>query len=188
MKISSAWLRLAGMALVIHLPAAHSQTHCGRGEDTEFSCKIKGSAKLASLCSGDLDSGQPDERWLQYRFGVPGKIELRYPEQKAGSLQRFEGVYYSKYDYLSYNFASGEALYEIQLSEEVGMAPKNKDGLWFSGLLRVDVGKTHVELQCEKPVPRDYWEGMIRLSPATHQWTGDGKDSLVYRYHHRHDR
>lgn len=70
--------------------ASESKTHCVAEENVFFSCPIKGSNKVLSLCGGSDESGIPS--WLQYRFGNLGAAELVFPAKRAGSLQKFGGV------------------------------------------------------------------------------------------------
>lgn len=55
-------------------------TLCNSKEHVYFSCTVKGSGKLISLCGNSLED--EDRFWLQYRFGAIGKIELAYPQRK----------------------------------------------------------------------------------------------------------
>ena len=75
--------------------AGLAASHCGESEKTYFSCKVRGSAKVVSLCGApNLLSGSQEDLqngWLQYRFGVLGKPELVYPAQKKGSVFAFLG-------------------------------------------------------------------------------------------------
>ena len=65
---------------------------CGKGEKVVFSCSVKGSSRIVSLCSSIKLT--KTEGYLQYRFGLPGKIELEYPKERAGSLKQFEYSHY----------------------------------------------------------------------------------------------
>jgi hypothetical protein len=72
-------------------PSVSVQTHCTPEEQVVFSCatdsKSSDGVKTVSVC-GDLQGKESD--WIQYRFGVLGKIELNYPKEKG------EGVNYPK--------------------------------------------------------------------------------------------
>ena len=57
-----------------------------------FSCPVKRPAKIVSLCAAkELTS---DRGYLQYRFGLPGKVELEYPKDRNGSQQKFQYMHY----------------------------------------------------------------------------------------------
>ena len=75
-----------------HLASPPSNTLCAKDERVIFSCPVKRPAKIVSLCaSKDLTS---DRGYLQYRFGLPGKIELEYPKDRQGTQQKFQYMHY----------------------------------------------------------------------------------------------
>lgn len=60
---------------------ADEPSHCSSNEKIFLNCKIEKSEKVVSVCaSNDLSE---KNGYLQYRFGVPGKIELEYPKTKS---------------------------------------------------------------------------------------------------------
>jgi hypothetical protein len=72
--------------------ALQPNTLCAKDERVIFSCPVKRPAKIVSVCaSKDLTS---DRGYLQYRFGVPGKIELEYPKDRNGTQQKFHYKHY----------------------------------------------------------------------------------------------
>lgn len=160
-------------------PTGHAQSHCGRDETEYFSCKLAGSARVASLCGGN-ESGRPEGEWLQYRFGRPRQIELEYPPGKENSLKKFEAVHYSKYGYLSVLFINGQALYEIEVSEAT-----IKGRPVHTAVIKVEFEKRTTELSCEKPVPASYWTDLTDLAPSTFKPSGDGRDGFLWQYHNR---
>ena len=67
-------------------------TLCATNERIIFSCPVKRPAKFVSLCaSKDLTS---ESGYVQYRFGLPGKIELEYPKDRTGTQQKFQYMHY----------------------------------------------------------------------------------------------
>ena len=74
-------------------PAAlQAGTLCAKSERVIFSCPIKRPLKIVSLCgSKDLSS---DRGYLQYRFGLPDKIELEFPKDRTGTQQKFQYSHY----------------------------------------------------------------------------------------------
>jgi len=77
-------------ALVISAPASQTQTGslCESTEKIVFSCTGGKAAKIVSLCSSkELTK---DRGYLQYRFGLPGKIELEFPKQREQTQQAFK--------------------------------------------------------------------------------------------------
>jgi hypothetical protein len=94
---------------------------CARSEHVIFSCRVKHSAKrsqnsplkIASLCaSADLDK---ESGYLQYRFGLPGKIELEFPNSRTGTQQMFQYTHYMRYqvDLTEINFQIEGYQYQI---------------------------------------------------------------------------
>jgi hypothetical protein len=68
---------------------------CARNEQILFSCAVKRSEKLVSLCaSRELAK---DRGYLQYRFGLPGKVELAFPKDRKGTQQQFHYSHYFRF-------------------------------------------------------------------------------------------
>jgi hypothetical protein len=84
--------------------AVQPNSLCARDERVIFSCAVKRPAKIVSICaSKDLTS---ERGYLQYRFGVPGKVELEYPSDRHGTQQKFQYSHYfrARFDMTSINF------------------------------------------------------------------------------------
>src|SRR5215218_3085492 len=65
---------------------------CNADENIIFSCATRQSGKIASLCSSkDLTK---DRGYLQYRFGLRGKIELEFPQNRQQTQQAFKYTHY----------------------------------------------------------------------------------------------
>jgi hypothetical protein len=96
---------LPARALVTSSPQAlQPNTLCAKGERVIFSCPVKKPAKIVSVCaSKDLAS---DRGYLQYRFGMPGKIELEYPKDRKGTQEKFHYMHYfrAQFDLTSISF------------------------------------------------------------------------------------
>jgi hypothetical protein len=72
--------------------ALQPNTLCAKDERIIFSCPVKRPAKIVSVCaSKDLTS---ERGYLQYRFGLAGKIELEYPKDRTGTQQKFKYTHY----------------------------------------------------------------------------------------------
>ncbi len=109
---------------------ARAATHCVKGEIEYFTCRIKDSEKLVSLCGSpfrseaqSLAGREIDERaWLQYRFGKIGDIELRYPSKTKQPLVKYFGAdYFLANDTRLYalSFRSGGFSYSIVSSPDL---------------------------------------------------------------------
>jgi len=97
---------------------------CAKGERVIFSCPVKRPAKIVSVCaSKDLTN---DHGYLQYRFGVPGKIELEYPKDRQGTQAKFQYSHYfrAQFDTTSINFTIDG--YEYSLFDDYNGEEKTK--------------------------------------------------------------
>lgn len=70
----------------IPLTVFGADTHCTPDEKVVFSCSV--GKKTVSICSSPKFS--PTQGYLQYRFGVPGKVEMTFPEAKVHPKGKFE--------------------------------------------------------------------------------------------------
>jgi hypothetical protein len=98
-----------------------SNSLCDRTERVIFSCVTKRSgtsssrslSKIVSLCaSPDLAK---DRGYLQYRYGLPGKVELEFPDSRTGTQKRFQYNHYLRYqvDLTEINFEINGYQYQI---------------------------------------------------------------------------
>src|SRR5438876_697266 len=72
--------------------ALQANTLCAKNERVIFSCPIRKPAKIVSVCaSRDLTS---EKGYLQYRFGLPGKIELEFPKERTATRTKFQYTHY----------------------------------------------------------------------------------------------
>ncbi len=86
---------------------------CERAEHIVFSCTIKRPAKIVSLCaSKDLSK---ERGYLQYRFGLPGKIELEFPRGREKTQQAFRYMHYfrAQVDMTEINFVVDRFEYSV---------------------------------------------------------------------------
>ena len=78
-----------------HSAYADATSHCGESEQIIFSCQIRDSSKVLSLCaSKDLSDSSG---YLQYRFGKLNEIELEYPADRKDSQKQFLYRHYFRY-------------------------------------------------------------------------------------------
>ena len=86
---------------------------CLKEEQIVFSCKIKTSRKMLSLCNAQ---NSPDQHHvLRYRFGRPGKVELVYPKPGESVQDAFRYRRYTRplVTYLTVTFETGGYRYKI---------------------------------------------------------------------------
>jgi hypothetical protein len=124
--------------------AVQTPSHCGASEAVIFSCRIKGSTKILSLCGSKQLS--KDAGYLQYRFGRPGAVELTFPEEKRNSQAQFLYNHYlrAQVDETQVTFKNGAFTYSIydrydgeekpakryqgvSVENERGAGPENQD-------------------------------------------------------------
>ncbi|UVM38697.1 hypothetical protein LOY28_29035 [Pseudomonas sp. B21-017] len=61
-------------------------TLCESQEDIYFSCPLPG-GEIVSVCA--FGNNKPSSGYVQYRYGVPEKLELTYPQSKVPPKGRF---------------------------------------------------------------------------------------------------
>ena len=101
--------------------ALQSNSLCAKTEQIIFSCATKragarvagSSSRIVSLCaSRDLDK---EHGYLQYRYGLPGKVELEFPSSREGTQRKFQYTHYMRYqvDLTEINFEIDGYQYQI---------------------------------------------------------------------------
>jgi hypothetical protein len=89
-----------------------SKSLCQANEQTIWSCKTTKN-KIASVCgSKDLTA---DVGYVQYRFGVLGKVELEFPKNRQDSQKSFKYLRYTRplVTMLTLSFENSGVVYEI---------------------------------------------------------------------------
>lgn len=94
---------------------------CAKTEHIIFSCRTRSSTKRPSRSPGKIVSlcasaGLDRERgYLQYRYGLPGKIELEFPQSRSGTQQMFQYTHYMRFqvDLTEINFQIDGYAYQI---------------------------------------------------------------------------
>ena len=90
-----------------------ANTLCARDERVIFSCALRQTAKIVSVCaSKDLTN---EKGYLQYRFGLPGKVELEFPKDRTNTQQQFEYSHYfrARVDLTEINFTINGVNYSV---------------------------------------------------------------------------
>lgn len=88
-------------------------TLCAKDERVIFGCLLKRPAKIVSLCAAkDLTS---ESGYLQYRFGLPARIELEFPKDRQGTQQKFEYTHYfrARFELNEINFTTDGVNYSV---------------------------------------------------------------------------
>ncbi|MDQ0013746.1 hypothetical protein J2W23_002128 [Variovorax boronicumulans] len=122
---------------------AIAPSHCAADEVIYFSCQIKRSKKVASLCGPSIIRGFDPGAELEYRYGRPSSIELRLPSfEGARHVDFFRGEHLNPHgegmvvDSVLFNV--GEVSYGITIREG-----RNK----FIGVWKAD-GRKYEERPC----------------------------------------
>lgn len=86
---------------------------CEKDEKIVFSCPITKPAKIVSLCSSKQLT--KEQGYLQYRFGLPGKIELQFPKQREHTQTAFKYSHYFRahFDLTEISFTQAGHQYAI---------------------------------------------------------------------------
>lgn len=74
---------------------ASTNSLCYKHESEYFSCKIKASKKIASVCAAGNSS--PDHGYVQYRFGTHETVEYKFPRSYKPPRGRITIVDVSKF-------------------------------------------------------------------------------------------
>lgn len=93
--------------------ALQPNTLCAKDERVIFACWLKQPAKIVSVCAAkNLTS---ETGYLQYRFGLPAKIELEFPKDRTGTQQKFEYNHYfrARVDLTEINFTVDGVSYSV---------------------------------------------------------------------------
>ena len=91
-------------------------TLCAADEQVIFSCPIKRPAKLVSLCaSKDLTK---TKGYLQYRFGLPGTVELEFPKTRESTQVAFKYKHYFRAQVDSTEISFTNAGYEYTVVDD----------------------------------------------------------------------
>ena len=93
--------------------ALQPNTLCAKDERVIFSCPLRRPAKIVSVCAAK--NLTKETGYLQYRFGLPGKVELEFPKERQGSQQKFEYTHYfrAQFDLTEINFTVDGVNYSV---------------------------------------------------------------------------
>jgi hypothetical protein len=135
----------AGSAAPTRKPA----TLCEKNETVIFSCGMRKSTKILSLCaSKELDQ---QKGYVQYRFGQPGKVELEYPASRQSTQSAFTYARYTRplVTYLALRFEANGYKYAIHQDDVEDIKPAVRES-YVS--VSAAPGKDSVEMKCSEPV------------------------------------
>src|SRR5258707_11784067 len=126
---------------------------CAKDELIIFSCPLRRPAKIVSLCaSKDLTS---ERGYLQYRFGLPDKIELEFPKSRTGTQPQFQYTHYfrARVDLTEISFTING--YEYQITDDYNGEEKTQQTI--QGVMVTAPGKPkEVSFACRIKPKADY--------------------------------
>jgi hypothetical protein len=134
-------------------PPLQPNSLCARDERIIFSCPVKKPAKIVSLCASKNLSA--DQGYLQYRFGLPGKVELEFPKERTGTQQKFQYTHYfrAQVDLTEISFSNNG--YEYQITDDYN--GEEKPAQSTQGVMVTAPGKPkEVSLACRTKPKADY--------------------------------
>ena len=142
-----------GVLLAMQILPAHAEGLCATGETTYFSCQTTKQRSI-SLC-GKMP------RELQYRFGMPGKVELSFPGNAKDSAKAFEFAHYFRFqtDRTEVSFRNGDVDFAVfDYSED--------DRTRHAGV-RVTANRKDTQLVCTGKITSRLakLEGVLRCDP-----------------------
>jgi hypothetical protein len=124
-------------------------TLCSSSERTIFSCRIAGARKVLSLCSSP--ALHAPERYLQYRFGRAGALEMHYPLQRSQSIAAFTASHYfrAQVDRRRLSFSNQGVRYTIFSDYEGEERPAQAEaGVRIN---KTQQGSSELTLRCKAP-------------------------------------
>src|SRR2546421_8616516 len=129
-------------------------TLCARDERVIFACVLRQPTKIVSVCASKHLTNETG--YLQYRFGLPGKIELEFPKDRTGTQQKFEYSHYfrARVDLTEINFTIDGVNYSVfddyQGEEKPAVSDQGVSINWPG------TNKKEVRLTCRTKPKADY--------------------------------
>ena len=148
-----------------------SQTLCLKKETDFFSC-VTTNNKIISIC-GKISSNVPTNDWLQYRFGRHDHIELIYPESKIGSISKFEGNTFNRYNVVDLRFINSRNAYSVSLN---GPYDGDEAAVRSSASAGVNIklkSKKRVSISCSTIDSKKYYDRFENLNNELRFINGD---------------
>lgn len=142
------------------LLALQPNTLCTKQERVIFACRLRRPAKIVSICaSKDLTS---ETGYLQYRFGLPRKIELEFPKDRQGTQQKFEYTHYfrARFELNDINFSVDGVDYSV-FNDYNG---EEKREVTLQGVSINQTGTKEVRYNCGTKPKADYTDLQAALS------------------------
>lgn len=138
-----------------------SASLCRTGEQALFQCQA--GAKTIALCAG----GVGGERYVQYRFGTPGNVELAYPARGMAGLAR-ANIPFSGGGETQVNFSNGDFQYSVfSRMIRTGFDERGNRPQFSAGVSIFRGGQQLTDHGCTAPVDANF-------DPATYDLLPEG--------------
>lgn len=155
-----------GMFCLIGSAQAQSAlTHCSSVENNYFSCRIKNSRNIVSICGKAIKVGSEKylDEYLDYRYGRAGKIAFKFPPSPVRmSEEKFLGEYDKPYgedfEADSVFFTDHHVVHQITIVEGRGIP--SFTGLW------VTRGEKISKYQCARGTVSESLLALVLRLPA----------------------
>jgi len=130
---------------------APAATLCDDTEKVVFSCQLK-NAKMVALCGSSKFT--KTQGYLQYRFGLPGKVELEYPQQRSNFQKVFHYSHYfrAQVDLTEITFSANGYTYTV-FSNYNG---EEKPAISDQGVKVTPTNKKEVSYGCRSKAKADF--------------------------------
>jgi hypothetical protein len=130
-----------------------SETLCLSKEKVIFSCRVKSSPKIISICSSSNLTA--DEGYLQYRFGTPARVEFTFPASKVDTQKQFTWKWNHPYqssviDVKFRNSGYAYDVFSLEISEALYGEPGGNHKYGVSVFKEGD-GKSEKTFECQYP-------------------------------------
>jgi hypothetical protein len=136
------------------LPALQPNTLCAKDERVIFGCRLKRPVKIVSVCASKNLTRETG--YLQYRFGLPGKIELEFPKDRQRTLEKFDYTHYfrAQFDLTEINFTVDGLNYSV--FDDYNGEEKPAQSLQGVAINQPGTGKEEVRFICRTKPKTDY--------------------------------
>jgi hypothetical protein len=149
---------LAVLSTLPNPAQAAEVSHCKGSEAVVFNCRLGGGKHVSVCASKPLTAAVG---YLQYRFGPPGHVELRYPQELASTRKQFTfgtlAAPTAESEHL--DFRRGDFRYSVY-RRVTNVESGNGGGVTVS---RISSGEVVAAMECHPPgtLPRMGLEGIV---------------------------
>lgn len=136
-----------------------SDSLCRIGEEALFQCRA--GAKTIALCGG----GSGADRYVQYRYGTPGNVELAYPARGMAGLAR-ANIPFSGGGETQVNFTNAGTRYTVFSSTvRTGFGDGPNMPQFSSGVVVRQSGRPAIQIACTAPTDETFGAAVYDLLP-----------------------